>query len=114
MEAIPKENALLTAKVDGGTGGYFFVAVGVDIEGTGTITVDPMRAVTLESDSSPHMVFFPIRHPDLRSFKGTVVDKKQLGRHGGQRLERQFRRHSENTSSNRCISGVLRADIRAI
>ena len=24
------------------------------------------------------MVLFPLRNPDLRSFKGTVVDKKQL------------------------------------
>jgi hypothetical protein len=77
IEAIPKENAFVTAGVSGGTD-YFFVAVAVGIEGTGTITVDPMRAVMLESDSSPHMVLFPIRHPDLRSYKGTVVDKKQL------------------------------------
>ena len=78
VEAIPKENALVTVGVGGGTVDYFFVVVGFGIEGTGTITVNPMRAVTLESDSSPHMVLFPLGHPDLRSYKGTVVDKKRF------------------------------------
>jgi len=77
MEAIPRENALVTAGI-AGMGNYFAVAVGFGIEGTGALTVNPMKAIRLESDSSPNMVLFPLRNPDLRSFRGTVVDKKQL------------------------------------
>ena len=52
MEAIPRENALVTAGI-AGMGNYFAVAVGFGIEGTGALTVNPMKAIRLESDSSP-------------------------------------------------------------
>ena len=59
-------------------GSYFCVEVGFGLEGQGTVTVNPRRAVTLETDSAAHMVLYPIDHPDTRAIKGTVIEKKRL------------------------------------
>jgi hypothetical protein len=58
--------------------GYFCVELGIVPEGQGTVAVNPRRAVTLETDSTAHMVLYPIDHPDSRVIKGTVIEKKRL------------------------------------
>ena len=59
-------------------GGYFCVEVGFGLEGQGVVSVNPRRAVMLETDSAAHMVLYPIDHPDTRPIKGTVIEKKRL------------------------------------
>ncbi len=58
--------------------GYFCVELGIVPEGQSTVTVNPRRAVTLETDSTAHMVLYPIDHPDSRVTKGTVIEKKRV------------------------------------
>jgi len=58
--------------------GYFCVELGIEPEGQSTVAVNPRRAVTLETDSSAHMVLYPIDNPDRRVIRGTVIEKKRF------------------------------------
>jgi hypothetical protein len=58
---------------------YFVVALGFSgVEGHGAVSLNPTTAVTIESDSSPHMVLYSLEHPDNRILKGSAAEKKQL------------------------------------
>jgi len=58
---------------------YFVVALGFSgVEGHGVVSLNPTTAVTIESDSSPHMVLYSLEHPDNRILKGSAAEKKQL------------------------------------
>lgn len=59
------------------TEGNFVVAVGFGIE-KGSLTVKPRESVILESDSAPHMILYPLAHPDPKIPKGDVSRKKQF------------------------------------
>jgi hypothetical protein len=60
-----------------GVGAYLVVAVGLDNGGKADLIVDPKKAVSLESDSSSHMVLFVVEHPAPR-IEGTEIMKKQF------------------------------------
>lgn len=58
---------------------YFVVALGFSgVEGHGVVSFNPTTAVTIETDSSPHMVLYSLEHPDTRILKGSAAEKKQL------------------------------------
>ena len=58
---------------------YFVVALGFSgVEGHGVASLNPTTAVTIESDSSTHMVLYSLEHPDNRVLKGSAAEKKQL------------------------------------
>ncbi len=60
-----------------GAGDNLVVSVGLDNGGKTDLLVDPKRAVSLESDSSPHMVLFPVENPDPH-IEGTEIMKRQF------------------------------------
>jgi hypothetical protein len=58
---------------------YFVVALGFSgVEGHGVVALNPTTAVTLESDSSAHMVLYSLEHPDNKILKGSAAEKRQL------------------------------------
>lgn len=59
------------------TGRYFSVYIGFGLEGGGTLTVNPTDIVTLETDSSGHMVLRPLPTTDKRVLKGSPVEKNE-------------------------------------
>jgi hypothetical protein len=56
----------------------FVVALGFGVSGSTTLTLNPVDAVRLETDSSGNMVLFPLSHPNPRIPKGDVSRKKEL------------------------------------
>lgn len=58
---------------------YFVVGLGfAALKDKGSISLNPSTAVTIETDSSPHMVLYSIEHPDTRIIKGSAAEKKLL------------------------------------
>jgi hypothetical protein len=60
------------------TGNNFEVAFGTRLFSSGSVLTNPMEDVTLETDSSPHMILIPLENPDSRISKDDVGVQKQF------------------------------------
>jgi YD repeat-containing protein len=83
------DGSSLTAEVIHGTGAdtivsmyaagdNFVVALGFNLGSDPVLTINPAEAVTLETDSTPHMILYPRAEPGSGIHSGDSVKKKQF------------------------------------
>jgi hypothetical protein len=78
-----------------GVSDNLMVAVGVANGGKSDLIVNPMEAITLESDSSSNMVLYAVEHPDRHITEDMDIRKKQ------------FKKGSLNLGAGQLVAGYL-------
>jgi hypothetical protein len=77
MEEIDSGTVFSAAGISGNSGDYE-VSLVFGLSGNGSVTINPVTDVTLETNSSPHMVLDALERPDPRIPKADIGVRKQF------------------------------------
>jgi hypothetical protein len=77
MEEMDSGTVFSAAGISANSGDYE-VSLVFGLSGSGTVTINPMTDVTLETNSSPHMVLDALEQPDPRIPKADIGVQKQF------------------------------------